>query len=168
MKKLITLLAFISFIFLLTSNSSLEIPTESIRFRIIASSNSFKDQQLKQKIKNDLVNNIIPNILTDVSIQESKNLINNSINKIEDILNKYDISYKINFGQNFFPQKDYKGITYPAGNYESLVITLGEGLGDNWWCVLYPPLCLIENNFDSSNIEYRSYIKDIILKNNHH
>ena len=119
-------------------------------------------------IKNDLVNNIIPNILTDVSIQESKNLINNSINKIEDILNKYDISYKINFGQNFFPQKDYQGITYPAGNYESLVITLGEGLGDNWWCVLYPPLCLIENNFDSSNIEYRSYIKDIILKNNHH
>lgn len=168
MKKLITLLAFISFIFLLTSNSSLEIPTESIRFRIIASSNSFKDQQLKQKIKNDLVNNIIPNILTDVSIQESKNLINNSINKIEDIINKYDISYKINFGQNFFPQKDYQGITYPAGNYESLVITLGEGLGDNWWCVLYPPLCLIENNFDSSNIEYRSYIKDIILKNNHH
>lgn len=168
MKKLITLLAFISFIFLLTSNSSLEIPTESIRFRIIASSNSFKDQQLKQKIKNDLVNNIIPNILTDVSIQESKNLINNSINKIEDILNKYDISYKINFGQNFFPQKNYQGITYPAGNYESLVITLGEGLGDNWWCVLYPPLCLIENNFDSSNIEYRSYIKDIILKNNHH
>ena len=168
MKKLIILLAFISFIFLVTSNSSLEIPTESIRFRIIASSNSFKDQQLKQKIKNDLVNNIIPNILTDVSIQESKNLINNSINKIEDILNKYDISYKINFGQNFFPQKDYQGITYPAGNYESLVITLGEGLGDNWWCVLYPPLCLIENNFDSSNIEYRSYIKDIILKNNHH
>ncbi len=168
MKKLIILLAFISFIFLLTSNSSLEIPTESIRFRIIASSNSFKDQQLKQKIKNDLVNNIIPNILTDVSIQESKNLINNSINKIEDILNKYDISYKINFGQNFFPQKNYQGITYPAGNYESLVITLGEGLGDNWWCVLYPPLCLIENNFDSSNIEYRSYIKDIILKNNHH
>lgn len=168
MKKLITLLAFISFIFLLTSNSSLEIPTESIRFRIIASSNSFKEQQLKQKIKNDLVNNIIPNILTDVSIQESKNLINNSINKIEDILNKYDISYKINFGQNFFPQKNYQGITYPAGNYESLVITLGEGLGDNWWCVLYPPLCLIENNFDSSNIEYRSYIKDIILKNNHH
>lgn len=168
MKKLIILLAFISFIFLLTSNSSLEIPTESIRFRIIASSNSFKDQQLKQKIKNDLVNNIIPNILTDVSIQESKNLINNSINKIEDILNKYDISYKINFGQNFFPQKNYQGITYPAGNYESLVITLGEGLGDNWWCVLYPPLCLIENKFDSSNIEYRSYIKDIILKNNHH
>lgn len=168
MKKLIILLAFISFIFLLTSNSSLEIPTESIRFRIIASSNSFKDQQLKQKIKNDLVNNIIPNILTDVSIQESKNLINNSINKIEDILNKYDISYKINFGQNFFPQKNYQGITYHAGNYESLVITLGEGLGDNWWCVLYPPLCLIENNFDSSNIEYRSYIKDIILKNNHH
>lgn len=168
MKKLIILLAFISFIFLLTSNSSLKIPTESIRFRIIASSNSFKDQQLKQKIKNDLVNNIIPNILTDVSIQESKNLINNSINKIEDILNKYDISYKINFGQNFFPQKNYQGITYPAGNYESLVITLGEGLGDNWWCVLYPPLCLIENNFDSSNIEYRSYIKDIILKNNHH
>ena len=168
MNILFILLAFISFIFLLTSNSSLEIPTESIRFRIIASSNSFKDQQLKQKIKNDLVNNIIPNILTDVSIQESKNLINNSINKIEDILNKYDISYKINFGQNFFPQKNYQGITYPAGNYESLVITLGEGLGDNWWCVLYPPLCLIENNFDSSNIEYRSYIKDIILKNNHH
>lgn len=168
LKRIVVLIAFIFAIFLLSVQESIKIPNESIRFRIVAASNSFKDQQLKQKIKKDLITNVIPNILTDSSINDAKKLIKDSISKIENILDSYKINYSVNFGQNYFPQKVYQGVIYPAGNYESLVITLGEGLGDNWWCVLYPPLCLIENNYNSTDIEYRSYIKDLILKDNHH
>ena len=70
--------------------------------------------------------------------------------------------YQINFGTNYFPRKTYKGVIYEAGNYESLVITLGKGLGENWWCILYPPLCLIDENTTTSDVEYRLIIQDIL------
>ena len=61
--------------------------------------------------------------------------------------------------------KHYKGVLYPAGNYESLVITLGEGLGDNFWCVLFPPLCLLDNEVqDTSEVEYQLYVKKLLDK----
>ena len=65
----------------------------------------------------------------------------------------------------YFPKKKYKGITYKEGNYESLVITLGEGAGDNFWCVLFPPLCLIEADETSNdNVEYKFFVKELIDK----
>ena len=56
----------------------------------------------------------------------------------------------------------YKGIYYEEGEYESLVITLGEGIGNNFWCVLFPPLCLIDEN--EEEVEYTSFIKELIDK----
>ena len=59
--------------------------------------------------------------------------------------------------------KDYVGVKYPEGEYESLVITLGEGKGDNWWCVLFPPLCLVEAE-EHTDVEYKFFVKEIIDK----
>ena len=59
--------------------------------------------------------------------------------------------------------QEYKGITYDEGEYQSLVVTLGNGLGNNWWCVLFPPLCLLEGE-ESTDVEYRSYVMDIVNK----
>ena len=60
---------------------------------------------------------------------------------------------------------EYKGVIYEEGDYESLVITLGDGLGDNFWCVLFPPLCLLEaEETDTDEFEYTSFIKEIIDK----
>ena len=73
------------------------------------------------------------------------------------------MGYDINFGYNYFPEKEYKGVKYNEGYYESLLVTLGEGKGDNWWCVLFPPLCLIEAD-ESSDVEYRSIIEEILEK----
>ena len=83
--------------------------------------------------------------------------------KLKDI--GYNKKYTINYGYNYFPKKKYKGITYKEGNYESLVITLGEGAGDNFWCVLFPPLCLIEADETSNdNVEYKFFVKELIDK----
>jgi len=163
MKKIIIILAIISLGFIISNKDSITIPKNSIRFRIIANSDSLNDQNEKLKIKEDLINTIIPEITSANNIQESRNIIQNVIPKINNKLTKYNIKYNINFGQNYFPNKELNGISYASGNYESLVITLGEGLGKNWWCVLYPPLCLVENN-NTNNIEYKSLIKEIITK----
>ena len=67
---------------------------------------------------------------------------------------------------NYFPEKKYKGTVYKEGEYESLVVTLGDGLGANFWCVLFPPLCLLdaEDEEQLSNVEYKSFIKELIDK----
>ena len=163
MRKIIILLFIFSSIYLITRKNEIIIPNDAVRFRIIANSNSFQDQLQKNTIKEELKNNIIPKIETATNIQNSRNIINQSLKDIEDTLNKYDIKYNIDFGNNYFPSKQYKGITYKEGDYESLVITLGEGIGNNYWCVLYPPLCMIEDTHDTQ-IEYKSLVKEIITQ----
>lgn len=147
------------------------IPNNSIRVRFIANSNSDKDQNDKLLIKND-VNKELINMLKDVkSINDARIVLNNNINNIDNLINqsiiknKINTKYKLNFGMNYFPQKEYKGVKYNEGNYESLVITLGEGKGENFWCVLFPPLCFdeVEKN-DLDEVEYKSFIKELINK----
>lgn len=141
------------------------IPDTSIRFRIIANSNSLEDQLEKNEIKQDLIKNVIPKMLNN-NISSSRASIKNTMPLLKEQLNTYNIPYSLNLGQNYFPEKNYKGVTYDAGYYESLVITLGSGLGDNWWCVLYPPLCLIETEPNLDNITFKSYIKEYLDNSN--
>ena len=145
------------------------IPEEAIRIRVIANSNSEYDQQVKIKVKNQVEKDMY-NILKDKNnIEEVRTTIRNNIkrerNNIEKVLSKeqYKLPFEINYGYNYFPEKEYKGIKYKEGYYESLVVTLGEGLGDNWWCVLFPPLCMIEAE-DATDVEYTSMAKEIINK----
>ena len=157
MKKIIIILFVISCMFLYSNKGDIIIPNDSVRFRIIANSNSFEDQSLKKEIKKDLIDNVFSNI------KSKKDIINN-IPTIDNRIKKYNIEYDISYGMNYFPQKEYKGITYPKGNYESLVITLKDGLGDNYWCVMYPPLCLIDDT-NTNDVEYKLLVKEIIDKN---
>ena len=81
------------------------------------------------------------------------------------MINNYNIPFNLNYGNNYFPEKEYKGITYKEGYYESLVVTLGEGAGDNWWCLMFPPLCLMEaEEKELNNVEYKIFIKDVFKK----
>lgn len=166
MKKLIVILFLITLVVCVSKEESeVLIPSDAIRFRIIANSNSFKDQEEKHLIKTE-IEPILASILNNSKTHDdAKNLINENMQKLEGIIDKHNIEYKINYGNNYFPEKTYKGIHYAEGNYESLVITLGDGLGDNWWCVLFPPLCLLEaseNNYDE--VTYTTYVKEIVDK----
>ena len=174
MKKVIILLLSIISLFYVYNNSIKQeniIPDEAIRFRVIANSNTIYDQNIKIQLKN-VVQNKIFEITNDTNtIEETRKKIKENMENI-DILVKntlkklnYDKDYSINYGLNHFPKKEYKGITYKEGDYESLVITLGDGEGDNWWCVLFPPLCLVEaNESDVSNAEYTFFVKEILEK----
>lgn len=166
MKKVIILvLIVLILISVLKTEESLIIPEDSIRFRVIANSNSLKDQELKMAIVKDLEQTVIPNIETATSLKESKELINNNMPLINNTLSKYTDNYNVSFGQNYFPIKEYNGVLYNEGEYESLVITLGQGSGENFWCVLFPPLCLLEaEETNKDEVEYKSLVKEIIEK----
>lgn len=164
-KTIIVLFCFMVLIVVSKGNESNVIPAESIRYRIIASSNSAEDQQEKWNVNFS----IIP--LLDEIATSSKNLIENRQNitknlpRFEKLISNSTKDFSLNFGQNYFPEKVYKGVSYPAGEYESLVITLGDGLGDNWWCIMFPPLCLLEASASNlEDVEYKSYFKTIINK----
>lgn len=166
MKKIIVCLFIVTVLVLVNKEETkMLIPEDAIRFRIIANSNSIEDQKEKIEIRNEL-EPIIGDILTNSNTkEETKTEINNNLYKINHVIDKYNTKYDVNYGLNFFPEKNYKGVTYKEGNYESLVITLGDGLGDNWWCVLFPPLCLLEaNETNYDDITYTSYIQELINK----
>ena len=174
MKKAIFLFFGIILIYIIIGNVIAKtdlIPDEAIRIRVIANSNSEYDQIIKNKVKN-VVEYDMYNILKNTKdLEEARLLIKNNLNHVENNIDtflqneKYELPFKINFGLNYFPKKEFKGITYKEGYYESVVITLGEGLGDNWWCVLFPPLCMLEaEETNSTDVEYTTLVKTIIDK----
>lgn len=147
------------------------IPKEAIRIRVIANSNDEYDKSIKSEVK-DIVEDEMYYLLKDtLDINKARNLINDDLSnldsKVDEFLKSknYNLGYDINFGYNYFPSKEYKGIKYDEGMYESVVVTLGSGKGDNWWCVMFPPFCLIEaHDNGTTDIEYRWLIKDLINK----
>lgn len=170
-KTIITLLLIITtYTFIgVKAEELIEIPSESIRIRVIANSNSEYDQEKKNQIKTE-VQLYMQELLKDAKTkEEAATIITNNMkslsNRLDTFLHQieYNKDYKINFGLNYFPEKEYKGIKYKEGLYESLLITLGEGKGNNWWCVLFPPICLLEAE-ESDEVEYKSLIKEIIEK----
>ncbi len=169
------------FIFLVTAlvyvflgnnfNQEIIIPKESIRFRIIADDNTEASEEIKFRIKM-LIELELSEILDEKdNFLSSKVKIENSLkrleNKVNSMLKKEKIleSVKISYGSHFFPEKFYNGVKYESGFYESLVVILGNGLGNNWWCVLFPPLCNLENK-NYSNEEYKLLVWEIIKKYN--
>ena len=171
MKKITIILAIIMFLIMNNQKKQMVIiPNEAIRVRIIANSEKTKDIKIKETLKND-IKPMIYNLLKDVEDVETARLVlKQNIPgikvEIEKSLKTQNINttYDVNYGFNYFPEKEYKGIKYSKGNYESLVITIGDGEGENWWCILFPPLCMIDEQI--TDIEYASIIKELINKYN--
>lgn len=147
------------------------IPEDAIRMRVIANSNSEYDQSVKQEVRKTLEKDMYSLLNNTTDLEEARTLINNNLDNVEKNIDKtlqqnnYKLPFSINFGLNYFPEKEFKGVKYEEGYYESVVVTLGEGLGDNWWCVLFPPLCLLEaEESEIDNVEYTTMVKTIIDK----
>ena len=138
------------------------IPSDAIRVRIIANSNNIEDLYTKYKLKDEIKNDLYALVKDAKSSNEASNSIKNNLDNIKTIVSNKAKNYTVNYGINHFPSKVYKGISYPEGDYESLVITLGSGLGDNWWCVMYPPLCMIDDNSNTKDVEYRFIVQELL------
>ena len=159
MKKTIIILSVIIVILCLFKTEEVIIPNDSIRFRVIANSNSIKDQTIKKEIVNSLNDRIDKISSNSNNLEEARTNIQKEIPEIQEEINNttkrlnYNKNISINYGNNYFPKKVYKGVTYNEGEY---------GIGKNFWCVLFPPLCNIDDTKD--DVEYVSLIKEIINK----
>lgn len=169
-KNILLALSIISIFYVITHAKAEEnlIPDEAIRFRIIANSNTIHDQNIKIQVRNVVQNKVLELLKSAKTIEETRYIIKNNMNELNKVVEEelqkleYDKDFTINYGYNYFPEKKYKGIKYDEGEYESLVIKLGNAKGDNFWCVLFPPLCLVEVEENTSNEEYTFFVKELI------
>lgn len=126
------------------------IPEQSIRLRVLANSDSPEDQWLKREVRDEIIE-AMKSYVGDISdVKQAREIMGKHLPEINEMVQKavYDrgFTYKTDvvLGQVEFPTKMYGDYVYPAGNYEALRVTIGEGLGQNWWCVLFPPLCFVD------------------------
>ncbi len=114
-----------------------------VRLHIIANSDKECDQNIKLKVRDAIINaqkEIFPQGIKNTLNKEEKEKL---INKSTEVLIEEGVDYGISVttGRFYFPTKKYENITLPAGEYDAVRVVLGEGSGQNWWCVMYPPLC---------------------------
>lgn len=173
MKKTIILIILAGAILgaLSTKEEVVLIPKDAIRFRVIASSNNETDQNLKKKVASNLKKEITSSLKPTLTLEKTRQSLKGNLPSFQENIKKTlkknhsDTSFKIDYGKHYFPEKTYKGVVYEAGEYESLVVTLGKGKGENFWCVLFPPLCLLEAEEENTNdVEYKSFVKEVIDK----
>lgn len=138
-----------------------EIEKEIIRFHVIANSDSEEDQNLKLKVRDAVVNFVYKGLENSTSLEESRKFILDNKNEIESIARKeienqgYDYKIDSMLSRENFPDKIYGDVIFPQGEYEAYRILIGEGKGQNWWCVMFPPLCFVDGTkeaIDSRNI----------------
>lgn len=163
MKKIIYGILIIVMI-LAVSKPRYDLSGDMVRFRVISNSNSSKDILIKEQVVNELSTLLFKDAN---DINETRNNVVNNLDKINNSIDKvfsennYNLKYKVKYGMNYFPSKEYNDIRFEAGNYESLVVEIGEAKGNNYWCILYPPLCMVDYEKDTK-IEYKSKIMEIL------
>ena len=165
------IVAFLVYVNVNADVGEIVIPEAAIRVRVIANSNSIDDQSMKMKVKAMIEKNISPLWIGVDNVSVARSIIRDNLDILENdievffVNEDYDKDFVINFGDNYFPEKDYRGVHYDEGEYESLVVTIGEGVGDNWWCVLFPPLCLLEaSESDVDDTEYQFFVAEMLEK----
>ncbi len=140
--------------------------TEYLRIHVRANSNSQLDQSVKYVLKDKIVEYLTPYIAQVDSKSEAISLLNDKKDSLEQICNAYlkmqKFSYlaRVEIKQEYFPTRVYDSVTLECGVYDAIIVSLGNAEGDNWWCVVYPPLCFVE----SAPVKYRSKLIEIIKK----
>lgn len=127
-----------------------DIPSEAIRLRILANSDSAPDQLVKRVVRDEVVKAMNGWATGQQTIEEARATIQSKLPELQGIVKDalasrgFAYTSSAELGLVEFPTKMYGNKVYPAGQYEALLITIGEGKGQNWWCVLFPPLCFVD------------------------
>ncbi|HBC95629.1 MAG TPA: stage II sporulation protein R [Clostridium sp.] len=139
-------------VFLEIKNKNVEedMASRIIRFHVIANSDSGSDQALKLRVRDRVLEYIAPKLENSEDINKSRKILKENDSRILEIANneirREGYSYKVNstLSETNFPIKTYGNITLPPGKYEAYRIIIGSGQGQNWWCVMFPPLCFVD------------------------
>lgn len=143
------------------------VETDYLRIHVRANSNSQTDQSIKYIVKDEVVKFITPYAAQCTDKERAMEIISSILPEIEEVCdrvlkqNGFTYTSKASVRAEEFPTRVYGDLTLENGLYDALIVELGSGMGDNWWCVIYPPLCFTSG---SASVQYRSAIMDIINK----
>ena len=150
-----------------------------IRLHVVANSDSKEDQEVKLKVRDAVISQVgdLEDLEASEDLDSTRKWLKSHLDDVTEtadtVLAENGCNYRASaeLGVRWIPEKTYGDMHFPAGNYEALTITLGKGEGENWWCVLFPPLCLITEDeaqleamgIDSQDqIEVRSWLKEVL------
>ena len=154
--SLITLVSMIPIVLILiilinySGSTTNALANKIIRFHVVANSDSTQDQLLKQQVRDEIIAYMEPLLEDSTSIEDTRYIIKESLplikEVVEEIVVKWDKDYDIyvTLDEANFPTKSYGDVVLPAGKYEACRVVIGEGKGENWWCVMFPPLCYLD------------------------
>lgn len=164
-KKAIVALFFFSFFIMLvfclySEKVNRNLSGNMIRLHIVANSNSKTDQDIKYLIRDELVNHMTQAAGELKNKEEARAYLQNHIEELEIIANKVIsdsgsmYTAEVSYGKCPFPSKRYNNLILPAGYYDSVKVDIGNAEGENWWCVMFPPLCFVEEAKGDMSEEY--------------
>lgn len=140
--------------------------TTFLRIHIRANSNAEQDQNVKYQVKERIVNHLTPLLTQGKTLEKAKIIVQNNLQIITTIAEECLKENGFNYGasasvkEELFPTRVYEDLTLQTGLYDALIVNLGQGSGDNWWCVVYPPLCFASG--EGNNVVYKSKLMEII------
>lgn len=156
----------LSFAVLLTAcDIPRDLSDDVVRIHIRANSNSEIDQSVKLKVRDEVTEYLTYTLDGCETKKDALRRLNEVKDEIAVIANKalydsgFDYKTTVSVKNDYFPERKYGDYVFPEGYYDALMIYLGEGVGDNWWCVAFPPLCFLPDD-DGEGIEYKSWVKE--------
>jgi len=127
-----------------------DVPTDLIRLHVVAHSDANRDQQVKLAVRDAVLREMTPVFQAVQDVGDARRILQENLDRIamsaRVVLQDHNCPYdvRVQAGVFPFPERTYGSLFLPAGDYQSLQVVLGDGMGCNWWCVLFPPLCFVE------------------------
>jgi len=144
------------------------IASKILRFHVLANSDSDADQEVKEKVR-DAIGIYLQPLLEDANdLEETKLIVEENMQNVISVAEKtledngYDYQVTARITRTDFPEKTYGAYTFPKGEYEALQIVIGEGKGQNWWCVLYPNMCFRGSVFEVIEEEAGEALREVL------
>ena len=157
-KALVVLSALMLLLSLLPSYNEAQIYEKILRLHVIAPSDSEEDQALKLKVRDEILE--YSRVIGDIKdVEEARGIYGSQLESIKKIAEStvkdegYDYDVDVCLGYEYYPTRSYESVKLPAGEYLSLRVMIGEAQGQNWWCVLYPPLCISAASADEELVQ---------------
>lgn len=172
MKKVLAIVALIAAVIICLAfvgfkSETVQADNDYLRIHVRANSNSAEDQKVKYEVKDEIVRFITPYIKECVDKQAAMEVMGNLTDEISEVADAalrergYTYGARASVRAEQFPTRVYGDLTLDEGVYDALIVELGTGEGDNWWCCIYPPLCFTSA---SADVQYKSIITEIINK----
>lgn len=166
----ILLISVVLFLRTLVGQAQLQqgIADEIIRFHVLANSDSKEDQQLKWDVKNKITSYLQDKLKKTTTKEEAEQIIKQQANQLQKIAEEeikeqgYSYPVTVKLENCYFPVKQYGDLVFPAGEYEALRVLIGNAKGKNWWCVMFPSLCFVNETYSVVPDDSKDKLKHVL------